>query len=201
MTVMASPTPEEKLFAVIQGASPSPLKPRRAPFSWQRAGSDLARQLATLDLPKINRALIVAAALLGALCLLQPLVFWPRVDRLLNDAPAPVTPTFMPPLQGLKPLDSYVEIMTAQDPFRIGESPVTAGASAAIAPLPIDPRSLVADMKIVGISWSEQPIAMIEQRGQTFVVKQGEAIGNATVKEVQKDRVLFTINGHDVELF
>lgn len=200
MTVMASPTPEEKLFAVIQGASPSPLKPRSAPFSWRRANGELARRLGALDLPKVNQALIVAAGLLGVLCLLQPLVFWPRVDRLLAEAPGPVSPTFVPPLQGLKPLEHYLEVMTAQDPFRIGESPATAGASMAVAP-PVDPRTLVADMKIVGISWSDQPVAMIEQRGQTYVVRQGEAIGSATVKEVQKDRVLLTINGQDVELF
>lgn len=201
MTVMATPTPEEKLFAVIQGASPSPLKPRSAPFSWRRAGSDFTRRLSALDLPRVNQALIVVAVVLGGLCVLQPLVFWPRVDRLLAEAPSPVAPTFVPPLQGLKPLEHYVEVVTAQDPFRIGEPPATGETAAATAPPPVDPRTLVADMKMVGISWSDQPVAMIEQRGQTFVVKQGETIGSAVVKDVQKDRVILTINGHDVELF
>lgn len=188
------PTPEEKLFAVIQGAKHPPIRGGAQAVSLRT----LLAWVGPLDLPRANQLLGVIIVLLGAACMGQ-LFLWPSVERLLQRAQAPGSFQMAPPLQGLRPTEEYLQTMAQQDPFRVGETPVA--DQAVSAPPPRDPRQVVAELKLVGIAWGDDPVAMIEQAGQTYVVRPGEPIGEATVKDVFPDHVILQVDGQEVELF
>lgn len=192
---MAKPTPEEKLFAVIQGAKAPPLR-------GARRGRAVARVVAAVDLPQINQALTIAAVVM-ALATLHPLMQRPRLDRLLEDAPAASGFRIAGPLDGLRALDAYLPEIMAQDPFRVGA--VTPAQPAApetgAAPAEPDPGTLLASLRLVGISSGPQPTAMIEQDQQTHFLRPGDTVGRFTVKQILPDRVILRLGDRDLELF
>ncbi|MCM8792773.1 MAG: hypothetical protein NC826_06535 [Candidatus Omnitrophica bacterium] len=57
-------------------------------------------------------------------------------------------------------------------------------------------------LKLVGISWSENPDAMIEDSRamRTFFVKTGQTFGDFKVKAIFKDRVILLYNNEEIEL-
>lgn len=196
------PTPEEKLFAVIQGAQHPPLRARAQAISLSSLGARLAVLIGPVDLPRINQALTVVVAVLGVVCVASPLLMQPRVERSVARARnAPNVPVSGAPLEGLHPVDEYLQSMAQQDPFRVGETLRTAVASGDTTSTGHDPRALIAGLKLVGISWGEEPIAMIEQQQQTYFLKQGERLGEVTVKAILQDRVVLQVAGQDIELF
>ena len=58
------------------------------------------------------------------------------------------------------------------------------------------------DLRLVGISWSDDPDAMIENAKamRTFFVKRGEMIGEIKVEAIFKDKVVLSYGGEEVEL-
>jgi len=196
------PTPEEKLFAVIQGAKASPLRARVHALSWADVGGRLTALIGPLDLPRVNQALTVVMVAMG-IGALSPFVMRPRVERLLSRAQARPAPTLVAPLEGLRPLEEYLPRIVEQDPFRVGSAarPTPETDVAPPEPPDPDPRSLVSALRLVGISWGAEPTAMIEQDGQTFFLQEGDPIGEFTVKTIHEDRVILKNGGQDVELF
>ncbi len=64
-------------------------------------------------------------------------------------------------------------------------------------------RSRVQDLKLVGISWSDVPDALIEDMvtHTTFFLKKGQSIeGGILVKDIYKDKVIVESHGRQVEL-
>jgi type II secretory pathway component PulC len=199
-------TPEEKLFAIIQrGGSGAPaLAARRLSFSpaqlWKRAHGFLTHP--RIELLALNRALFFV---IGALVLangLLPVLWRPSVAQITAKAVQQVeSVAFDPPLAGLQPAEAYAQIFKEHNPFHVLEpAPVAIQAPAGgrgYADL------LKQDFRLVGIVWAEEPIAMIEQvgTGRTYPVKAREPLGQFTVKSVLKDRVVFEINGQELELF
>ena len=196
------PTPEEKLFAVIQGAKHPPLRAGAQAMSLSSLGARLAVLIGPVDLPRINQTLTVIAATLGLLCVMSPLLMQPRVARIVSRAQStPGISVNGTPLEGLRPLEQYLQSMAQQDPFRVGETPRAAIAPEDATSTGRDPRALIAGLKLVGISWGQEPIAMIEQQQQTYFLKKGERLGDVTVKEILQDRVVLQAAGQDLELF
>lgn len=196
------PTPEEKLFAVIQGASQPPLRSKAKMLSLTRVGTTLSSLVGPVDLPRVNQALTMLIAAMGFWCLLSPALFSPRVNRLLMNATVGVMPHIGPPLAGLKSADEYLQQLVQQDPFRVGDTLRAAAMPEQVPePMPPDAKALVADVKLVGISWGPEPVAMLEQHQQTYVLKRGETLGSLTVKEILPDRVILRAGTQDVELF
>ncbi|MDD5731192.1 MAG: hypothetical protein PHN57_08735 [Candidatus Omnitrophica bacterium] len=58
------------------------------------------------------------------------------------------------------------------------------------------------DLRLVGISWSEDPDAMVEDTKQqrTFFIKKGQMIGDVKVEDILKDRVVLRYGQELVEL-
>ncbi len=58
------------------------------------------------------------------------------------------------------------------------------------------------NLKLVGISWSNDPDAMIEDSKavRTFFVKRGQMVGEAKVSAIFKDKVVLSYDGEEVEL-
>ena len=200
-------TPEEKLFAVIQGAAKiSPLRARAQALSLNRLGATLAALLGPINLPRVNRFLFIVMILLGLWCALTPFLMAPGVERLMREATQQIHPfAIRPPLEGLKPTEQYVQLIQERDPFRLEAARQAPISSAAQPPAPQGPApsDLVKDFKLVGISWSPEPVAMIEQVSskQSSFLKAGDRLGSATVKEILQDRVILRIGEENVELF
>ena len=203
--VSQQPTPEEKLFAVIQGAAQKPLRARAPSLSLTHMGARLAAVIGPMDLPLINRALTGLAGGMAGLCMLHWLMMRPHVERIVTQAQRQLSSfTIAAPLAGLNDLEDSLQLVSQHDPFRIE-------AKAPAAPPTTSPASisaqvaerLRADLKLVGISLSPEPVAMIEQVSgkQTYVLKPGEMLGSATLKEVLPDRVILRVGDQDVELF
>lgn len=194
----SKPTPEEKLFSVIQGAKHPPIRGRARALSLAQAAKTALAWIGPFDLPRVNQLLGVIVIGLGMACVLQ-LFLWPSPDRLLRQVEGPAPAVVPAPLEGLRPTEEYLQVMARQDPFRVGETPVTAASVAAIPQR--DPREAIADLRLVGIAWGDDPVAMIERSEQTHVLRPGEVIGGATVKEIFHDHVILQVEGRDVELF
>lgn len=195
------PTPEEKLFAVIQGAKQPPLRGRPQALSLATVGIRLSSLIGPLDLPRVNQWLTGLVIALGLLCLIGPFFMTPRMSRIIAQAHAPIPPFVVAPLDGIRPLEEYLQGMITQDPFRVGETPRASAPSGDTPPAVSDPRALVKDLQLVGISFGEKPVAMIERQQQTYVLKVGESLGEFTVKEILKDRVILHVGNQDLELF
>lgn len=204
----AEPTPEERLFAVIQGAHQSGARAKGRALSLTGVSTVASALIGPLDLPRVNRGLMGAVIALAALCLASPVMMRPQIGRVLRRAQQQVGPfAIAPPLEGLKPTEESVKLMYDQDPFRLEAKMASApphieGASPA-PPAPSAKDVVVAKFKLVGISLSPEPVAMIEEIStkQTYVLTPGQRIGEATVKEILPDRVMLRVGDAEVPLF
>ncbi len=111
-------------------------------------------------------------------------------------AAAPEPPPFF-----IQNLEYYQEKIAVRDifrPVRPKEEAKPAPEAAAEAPV-----NLAKDFILVGIAWSDDPEAMIEDTTEkrTYFVKRGQTFGDSvTVAKILKDRVILTIGDKEVEL-
>ena len=58
------------------------------------------------------------------------------------------------------------------------------------------------DLKLVGIAWSDNPDAMIEDTKvkKTYFVKQGDIINGVRIERIFRDKVVLTYKGEKIEL-
>lgn len=200
------PTPEEKLFAVIQGAKASPIRGKAATASLSGFWSGIAAFIGPLDLVRINRILVALMVMLGFFAAV-PFLLQPSVDRLISSVPVrPPVAVPAAPLEGLKPLDEYLPAFLESDPFHVG--PPAASVNPTVQQQQVqqqqaqqDLKAIVAKLHLVGISWGESPMAMIEQEQQTYFVKRGEKLGDLTIKEILQDRVIIKKDEQEEQLF
>ena len=98
----------------------------------------------------------------------------------------------------LKPFSFYQEVIKPRDIFRMGQKPSLDSADV------ISSKAAEASqtLKMVGISWSDQPDAMIEdtKSGKTYFVKKGQMVGDFKVVAVYKDRVTLRYGEENIDL-
>ncbi|OGW75764.1 MAG: hypothetical protein A2Z72_01315 [Omnitrophica bacterium RBG_13_46_9] len=109
------------------------------------------------------------------------------------------------PLQNLSVLKNelsyYLEKVRERDIFRIGEK-----KQEQAGPSPKEPTSRIIEeiqrFRLVGISWSKNPDAMIEDTValRTFFVKRGQMLGNVKVEGIFKDKVILSFEDEETEL-
>ena len=65
-----------------------------------------------------------------------------------------------------------------------------------------DITGIISNFKLVGIIWSNSPQAMIEsaKEQRTFLLSQGEQIGQVRIKTIFKDKVVIEVEGKEQEL-
>jgi hypothetical protein len=102
-------------------------------------------------------------------------------------------------VSALKATSYYLEKVRARDIFKMGskkkeEEEVKVPSSKIIG--------ATQNLKLVGISWSGDPDAMIEDTKalRTFFVKRGQMIGEVKVQGIFKDRVVLSYEGEELEL-
>ncbi|MCM8758095.1 MAG: hypothetical protein NC900_03570 [Candidatus Omnitrophica bacterium] len=99
-----------------------------------------------------------------------------------------------------KSVESYLEKVSQRDIFNI----VVEKTKPSTSPKPTTESTLEAlnNLKLVGISWSENPDAMIEDTKamRTFFVKRGQMLGDFKIKAIYKDRVILSYGEQEFEL-
>lgn len=101
------------------------------------------------------------------------------------------------------PLAHYLEKISARDIFKMGpkkrETPPLQNTGNAQGSRILEATQ---HLKLVGISWSNDPDAMIEDTRaiKTFFVKRGQMIGDIRVQAIFKDKVILTYSGEEIEL-
>ncbi|MBI4845186.1 MAG: hypothetical protein HY810_01710 [Candidatus Omnitrophica bacterium] len=109
----------------------------------------------------------------------------------------------------LKSKDYYINKVAERNLFSIKEEEKEAEAvdfkkeekeqeNAALVKL----KEITKDLKLVGISWSEDPDAIIEDLflKKTYFVKKGFKIEGIIVRDIQRDKVILRYEGEEVEL-
>lgn len=96
----------------------------------------------------------------------------------------------------------YLEKAAERDIFKMGiKEPVAEQAEVATGP---SSRAIAAteNLRLVGISWSSNPDAMIEDKKalKTFFVKKGDMINKVKVEAIFKDKVILSFEAERVEL-
>jgi hypothetical protein len=102
----------------------------------------------------------------------------------------------------MKAASFYLEKVRARDIFKMGmkkpsvtKETTNRGPSSRI-------MDATSQLKLVGISWSNDPDAMIEDAKamRTFFVKRGQMIGEIKVQAILKDKVILSYGGEEIEL-
>jgi type II secretory pathway component PulC len=94
----------------------------------------------------------------------------------------------------------YVEKTSQRDIFNIEQK--KPASTTVVRQVTEATQEAVKNLKLVGISWSENPDAMIEDSRamRTFFVKRGQMLGEFKVKAIYKDRVILEYNNEEIEL-
>ena len=87
-------------------------------------------------------------------------------------------------------------------PPKEGEAPAPAGAAQATSNAPVI-NQMMSSLKLVGISWGNEPLAMIEdaESTRTYFVKKGAEVKGMKVQEISKEKVTLTYEGQEAQLF
>ncbi len=165
----------------------------------------------------INRSLLVLLIFLGAGIAFD--FSMNGVQTSLKDLPAQVAP-LRPPVEeeqalvSLRPLPEYLKEVEERDIF----SPsLFSKPKQKLKPLPtkqppVKPpqpgplqilQGKAQNLKLVGISWGEVPMAMIEEttKRETSFLKAGQFINEIQIKAILKDRVVLAYKGAEYDLF
>lgn len=115
--------------------------------------------------------------------------------------------------EALRPLTEYLKVAGNRDLFRPAPLPkhqkptVKKNPSKPQEPTPPNPLKIlqerVKSLKLVGISWGEQPKAMIEDqvKKETSFLKVGETINEVKVKVILRDRAILSYGDAEYDLF
>lgn len=198
----ASAPPAAQTAVPAQGASPAAGRgfPDIAPLKNLFAGICGRR---TLNLATVNAALAVLIVLLGALLVWQMVSSYARLQAVeeghLAVVAADQEEQGFKDIPALPPATFYLKKITRRDLFSRGDRPAPSGQAESSS---TKAAEMAQALKLVGISWSASPDAMIEnaKEGKTYFVKQGMSVGEFKVENILKDKVILRYNKETVEL-
>lgn len=106
-------------------------------------------------------------------------------------------------------LASYMNTLRTRNPFLPPPAPeermVTPEAEFTAQPSQAEGgiTDALQGLKLVGVSWAKEPLAMIEDiaTGKTYFVRRGQEVKGVKVQTVFKEKVVVTYNGQEGELF
>ena len=158
----------------------------------------------SVDIADVNKILYAAVG-----CLFVYVVF----DAVASAAHLRQPPNFVPPkdmkvaftkdtIAPLQETSYYLQKVSSRDIFREGKkeaAPEVKPAENAV----VEPSEAIKNLALVGISWSANPDAIIEDKAhqRTFFVKRGQMVGeDVKVEAIFKDHVVVTYEDHEYEL-
>ncbi|MBU4304517.1 MAG: hypothetical protein KJ893_02660 [Candidatus Omnitrophica bacterium] len=217
-------SPEKRLLELIerQDTSPKTISPLAAGekyisvSSWKARVSFFRekmkqgwgkRQKVAADFETVNSVLQV---LLGLFVIGITVSITLGVDKLQKQGllfiPESAAASFEPAAVAalLKPEEYYLDKVHMRDLFRIGERKQEQIVDFVPAENTVEAklREMTKNLKLVGISWSEHPDAIVENQKleKTFFIKKGSMIDEIMVRDVLQDRVILRYEGKEVEL-
>ena len=173
---------------------------------WKRntAKKGLAGPKMSVNITDMNRIFVAAVA-----CLLVYVVF----DAAASARNLQRPPNFVPPkdlrtpfaLESIEPLKEssyYLQKVSSRDIFKEGKKaePVKEAPTQNAV---IETAEAIKNLALVGISWSKDPDAIIEDKAhqRTFFVKRGQMVGDSVkVEAIFKDHVVVTFEDREYEL-
>lgn len=215
---MAKQTPEEKLLRIIENpAEGEKLKNANALkrklqlniFSAKGLKSLIFRisdsrptsAASLLNLKVINKGLAVMAAAVMFYLIFDFVHEAPDMNRLqalASVAAAPAQKVKVPPEAPGVDIAEYASLIDTRDIFHAlpvakEEKPPQAKETLA---------TLAKNLKLVGIIWSKNPQAMIEdkQENKTLLLNEGQKIGTVTLKQILRDKVILGFENEELEL-
>ncbi len=220
----SSPTPEKQLLKLIEepkGPAAAAQRPRRRgpSFSfgalrsrfafWRKGVGQAFGGGMTLSIKRVNALLLVSALVSGAFFITSSVVLANRLSELPNFSFAPpdrpAGSKFVLPTR-VQPVETYAQMARSRDIFQLGALPVPPSrdfsAPSEEASLRERQAVLMARYRLVGISWADDPDAMIENKdhGKTFFIKRGHLVDGIRVEAIYKDRVILRDGDVEVEL-
>ena len=158
----------------------------------------------SLDLKFINRILGAGAVVLIGyfiMTLVKSELLLKKLPDLTFEYQPSAGGSSLPEASMSKTLSYYLEKITSRNVFRVSTDTVVKtteekkGPSSAIV-------EATKDFSLVGISWSDDPDAMIEdtKSQRTYFVKRGQLIGEIKVEAIYRDKVLLSYKGEELEI-
>ena len=220
-------SPEKRLLKLIEGrqsADPRPtpgqlgrkifsLASLRARLSFwrgrltnkQAAGADATAE--PVDLKRVNMVLVFLIVLLALGLVISATIEYDRIHNgVVVDIKTPDTAQAEPVevVSLLQPLSAYREKATLRDVFSLADVQKQEPEKP-FNDTPAENSRIVgmsSNLKLVGISWSDDPDAIIEdvRAKKTYFVKKGYMIDEIKVHKILKDRVVLKYLTEEVEL-
>lgn len=163
------------------------------------------RKVFQLDVRMINALLLGSSVLVAVYFAVSSFFSYSDIERKLGawDTVVPVDPSSaQKAVSSLKELDYYLDKVQERDIFQIGPRRKVVKA-AEVGPQSAGLTEATKDLRLVGISWSDNPDVMIEDvnRKMTFFLKRGQELeGGVVIRDVFKDKVILEYNGEEMEL-
>ena len=228
-----SVTPEQQLLKLIEGQksgnagdAPGPEnKSKKAGVSaggflkapgallaklafWKRRSKkrSLVKRTSPFGIREVNRALVVGAALLFVYVVFDAVASARNLQRPPNFAPVKDAKTAAKEAT-VAPLEEafyFLQKVSSRDIFKEGKKEPVAPVQTAPTEVNLtESAEAVKNLALVGISWSSNPDAIIEDKSKqrTYFVKRGQEVGDGVkVEAIFKDHVVVTFEDREYEL-
>lgn len=211
----AGMTPEERLLKIIEGPVVPITKRASAKIKNSLDLNSLIEKIKkfhfdkdafkNLDLGKVNKVLICICAIFTVLWLFdfvrEGFAFRARFNK--NKAEAALltyNEETMPALD--EPINSLVNGSAKRNIFTLTAQQNQAEAAGPTIGQEAQDNSALGGVKLVGIIWSDNPQAMLEdtKESKTFLVSTGDTVGDMKVKQILANKVIIGKEGKEWEL-
>lgn len=159
-----------------------------------------------IDLKKINAGLLALAVVVGGYFLVTSVILATRVSVMPSFSFKVDTSSnvgISKHISNLKAFTYYMEKVHGRDIFKIGRM-MTQSAAPVLdqAAIRAAQEAVLNKFRLVGISWSDDPDAMVEETtsGTTHFMKRGQVLDGVKVQAIFKDKVVLNYNGVEIEL-
>jgi hypothetical protein len=222
-------TPEERLLKIIE--SPTGEIPRRRPLpaakqqanasfnvdkiiaalKGMRINKDTFKNLKNIDLALVNKIAICACGLITFIWLVVSIrdsfALRARFDRIktgssMSASSGELAPDINVNIDGLLAAARSHNIFAALPVTQASQGSRQAQGPGGASTGAVSIASASADVKLVGIIWSDNPQAMLEDTKdqKTYLLAAGESVGNFKVKEIFQNKIIVESQGKEFEL-
>lgn len=111
-------------------------------------------------------------------------------------------PSELPGVSLLKAASYYLEKARSRDIFKMGLSSAAGAQETTSKPPTSKIAEAMQNLKLVGISWSEDPDVIIEDTkvNRAYFLKKGQTINEFKVKAIFRDKVILSYEEEEIEL-
>ncbi len=173
---------------------------------WKRRANKpkSVRRKAAINIADVNKALIILAGFLCLYVVFDAAASARNVQRPPNFVPGKdmMVPFQKDAVEPLQESSYYFQKISSRDIFKEGPKEV-APKEEKVMEAPAATAEAIQNLALVGISWSKNPDAIVEDKSQqrTFFVKRGQMIGdNVKVEAIFKDHVIVSFEDREYEL-